>query len=185
MNVLGLDISTTTIGITILNEKGSLVLIDYVKPVGNILFEKIDSATNQLNEKLKYFTIDKIYAEQPNVMFSKGLSSAQVLGTILRFNGAILFTVCKKLNILNINEAMAISMRKKIIGIGRFPKGTNTKEEIFNWVQKYLNSSQQKVNWPLVEKGKNKGKFKPECYDMCDSFITALYGIRIEYGNNL
>jgi Holliday junction resolvasome RuvABC endonuclease subunit len=173
MNVLGIDCSTSTIGITILDEHENLILIDYIKPQGDNLFEKMESASKQIDEKIKLIPIHKIYAEQPNIMFSRGLSSAQVIATILRFNGAILFTLSQKYNIL-INEAMASSMRKKIIGIGRFPKGTNTKQEIFNWVQK---NSLQKINWPLMEKGKNKGKFKNECFDMADSYITALYGV--------
>ena len=181
MNILGVDISTTTIGLTILDENKNLILIDYIKPTGNTLFEKVDSAINQLNEKLKNFTVDKIYAEQPNVMFSKGLSSAQVLGTILRFNGSFLFTCCKKFNKLPI-EVMASSARKSIIGIGRYPKGVNAKEEVFKWINSNFKSS---FNWPLKDKGKKKGTIIPECYDMCDSLIIALYGVKKENGNNL
>lgn len=179
MNILGLDISTSTVGLTILDENKNLILIDYIKPVGDTLFEKLNSAIEQFDKKLKDFTVDKIYAEQPNMMFSKGLSSAQVLSTILRFNGAFLFTLCKKFNTFPI-EIMASSARKSIIGIGRYPKGVNAKEEVFKWI----NSNCKLFTWPLKNKGRNKGKIIPECYDMADSYIIALYGVKNESTTN-
>ena len=177
MNILGLDISTSTVGLCILDEHEKLIFIDYIKPTGNSLFEKLDSAVKQFNEKLKEFTVDKIYAEQPNVMFSKGLSSAQVIATVLRFNGGFLFTIKQKYGILNINEIMASSARKNTIGIGRYPKGVNAKEEVFKWVN---SNSKNSFNWPLKIKGKHKGQIIPECYDMCDAYIISAFGVKKE-----
>jgi hypothetical protein len=184
--ILGLDISTSTVGFTLMNLTGGVEMISYIKPKGKTMYEKVDTAFDAIDTKLsdsrfEDAVMSAIYAEAPNIMFRAGFSSAQVLSTILRFNGALLFTLSQKFNIL-IKEAMAISMRKQVIGKGRFAKGTDTKQEIFKWVKSQpdfpFNS-----HWPTIEKGKNKGKYAPEVYDMADSYIVAKYGLIHESRN--
>jgi hypothetical protein len=75
---------------------------------------------------------------------------------------------------------MASSARKSIIGIGRYPKGVNAKEEVFKWV----NSNCKPFTWPVKNKGRNKGKIISECYDMTDSWVIALFGVKNEEKNN-
>lgn len=180
--ILGLDISTSTVGFTLLNLTGDVVKMGYVKPIGSDYCAKVKSASKTLLYEIELEgPITSIYAEAPNMMFRTGFSSAQVISTIMRFNGAFLFTLYEKLNILP-NEAMAVSMRKQVIGVGRFKKGTNTKEEVFKWVQTQVSPLNPK--WPLIEKGKNQGKFMSECYDMADSYVVARYGLIYESRNS-
>ena len=68
---------------------------------------------------------------------------------------------------------MATSARKQVIGIGCWPKSINTKLEVLKWVQTQIPTYQ----WPIKEKGKNKGKLIAECFDLADSFIIAKYGV--------
>lgn len=183
--IIGLDISTSTVGFTLIGLTGNVVQMWFAKPKGENLYEKVDSAFQTIDVITKPHIvlngpITAIYAEAPNIMFRAGFSSAQVLSTILRFNGALLFTLHKKFNILP-NEAMAVSMRKQVIGVGRFKKGANTKEEVFQWVKPQVPNF---IHWPLIEKGKNKGKFAEECYDMADSYIVAKYGLIHESRNS-
>lgn len=170
MNVLGLDISTTTVGLTIVNEDG-LVMMDFVKPKGNTIFEKMDSGVEQLIAKIGKIKLDMIMAEQPNIMFQQGKSSAQTISKILRFNGAILFTLHRKFRIFP-DEIMTVSARKQVIGRGRFDKGVDPKEEVFKFVS-------QKVNPDAWVKCFNEktGKFKPERFDMADSWVIAMAGL--------
>ncbi len=169
MNILGLDISTTAIGICILNEK-EILLLDYVKPFGSDFLKKLDSSSSELINKLKPFKIDYIYAEKPNIMFSKGLSRAQVIAVVLRFNGALLFTLYREFNVLP-KEVMASSARKKVIGKGKFQ---DAKKAVFDYVYSIVGDS---INWPKKERGQNKGKFANECFDIADAYIIAKYGI--------
>jgi len=170
VNILGLDISTTTIGVCILNEKSEILLMTYVKPSGNNFLEKLDFASSELFNKLKSFQIDCIYTEQSNIMFSKGLSRAQVIATVLRFNGALLFALYKEFNILP-KEVMASSARKKVIGKGKF---IDAKKAVFDHVYSIVKDS---IDWPKKERGQNKGKFANECFDMADAYIVAKYGV--------
>lgn len=170
MNVLGLDISTTTIGVTVLNENG-VVLAIYLKPEGETVFEKVASALHQFDSSVK-IPIDYVYAEAPNIMFAKGMSTAQTIAKILRFNGAFLFTLYRRLNILPI-EVMAVSARKRVIGIGRFKE--KPKEAVFEWVKNNTD-----IVWPTMKKGKHQGEYSPECFDIADSYIVSKYGLIIE-----
>lgn len=179
--ILGLDISTSTVGFTLMNLSGAVEVIGYAKPIGKNLYEKVDSARQHIEVILwPYLTIKSpitsIYAEAPNIMFRAGFSSAQVLSTILRFNGALLFTLSKKFNTLP-KEAMAVSMRKQVIGVGRFKN--NPKAEVLKWVKSQPDFPFQGcLNWwPIVEKGKYKGQEASEQYDMADSYIVARYGL--------
>jgi hypothetical protein len=176
--ILGLDISTSTVGATVLNLTGGLECITYVKPIGTTMYEKVQSTFLTLRTRLVPFKITSIYAESPNIMFRAGFSSAQVLSTILKFNGALLFTLHVNFNTLP-KEAMAVSMRKQVTGHGRFAKGTDTKQEVLKWVTSEI----PWFTWPTIEKGKNKGKPLSECFDMADSYIVARYGLLHESGN--
>ena len=169
MNILGVDISTSTIGITILNEKKELIYWTYLKPRGNTLLQKVDSITNNIEELFKSYKIDKIICETPSISFNPGQSSAQVLAIILRFNGIIHYL----LNLysgLEINEIMASSARKRVTGRGTYPSGT-AKIQIFKWLQKTYTIPE---SFPRKKMGKNKGEYANECYDICDAWIIAL-----------
>lgn len=182
--ILGLDISTSTIGFTLLNLTGSVEYINYIKPEGNNIFEKVASATRSIDAYIWPYVqingpIKAIYAEAPNIMFQRGFSSAQTIATILRFNGAFLFTLYQKFNILP-KEVFATSARKQVIGIGRFK--LDPKEEVFKWVNSHIKYTYPHF-WPIISKGKNKGKLLHECFDMADSYIIAKYGLICESGN--
>jgi len=170
--ILGLDISTSTVGVTVLNLTGGLEFIGYVKPIGETMYEKVESALSQFKLLLAPFKITSIYAEQPNIMFKAGFSTAQTLSIILRFNGAFLFTVSQMYGILP-QEVMAVSARKQVTGHGRFAKGTDTKQEVLKWVSAQVLTA----IWPTIQKGKNKGNLATECFDMADSYIIARYGL--------
>lgn len=173
MHLLGVDISTTTIGLTILNEKKELVLIDYIKPNGNTFLEKALSVEQQFQEKIK-IPIDKIAAEQPSMMFKQGKSSAQIIATILRFNGIVHFILYKLYNIYP-QEMAASTARKLTTGVGIYKKPLNAKEECFKWLEKNV---QMPSSWPVKKQGQNKGQLADEAFDMSDSYIIALAALK-------
>lgn len=169
MYVLGVDISTSTIGIVILNEKKELIYYTYLKPKGDTLLQKIDSITKDIELIFTTYKIDKIICETPSISFNPGQSSAQVLATILRFNGIIHYLL-NLFSGLNIQEIMASSARKKVTGRGTYPSGT-AKREIFNWIKRTYTIPK---NFPIKKMGKNKGDYANECYDICDAWVVAL-----------
>ncbi len=173
MNILGVDISTTTIGIAIVNENEKLLYYEYMKPKGNNFIEKADSVSLLIQNLFQKHEIDKVIIETPNVRFSPGKSSAQTIATILRFNGIITY-------ILNLysktpsQEIFVTTARKKVTGRGMFPAGTAKKEVYLFLENKY---KKQFPEFEKHKKGKEIGLPIKEAYDVCDAWILALNGL--------
>ena len=57
----------------------------------------------------------------------------------------------------------------------------NTKEQVFKWARSH--SEMSTFEWPtkILKGGPDKGKMRhqPICYDICDSFVMALFGADI------
>ena len=170
--ILGLDISTSVVGYTIIDEDGNLHVLSYIK-ISNEkdLFEKADVVKNEL---LNYTDlITDVAIEEPLVMYKDGFSRAQILSTLSTFNGMISI-LCKFIYnctpiYYNVNNA-----RKTAFPLVKFPKGKNRKEII----QSAVSNRYPDVDWPLMAKGKNIGAFKKECFDMADSAVIALAHLR-------
>lgn len=157
-----------------MNSEQELLYYNYLKPKGDNFIEKINSIREELKSIIENNKIDKIICEEPSKSFKQGMSSAQVITTIFRFNGIIHFL----LSIYNSipTEIPATTARKKILGRGTFPSGT-AKIEVYNFLKlKYKDKFP--TDFPVLSKGKNKGQPTQEVYDVCDAWIVALSGIK-------
>lgn len=177
--IFGLDISTSCTGVAIVNEAGSVIHTTSFKPVGNTLVEKAISTKKflvGLHSSLGSPPIESIYIEQNLQKFRRGFSSAQVINTLARFNGMISYIAfeqfCIQPDYINVSEG------RKALGI-KVPRGSNTKEVIFEWCQQNYPS----VDWPTkkLKSGPRKGLviFDPCCYDISDALVTATAGLKI------
>ena len=176
---LGLDISTSCTGVSILDMTGKIVALSHFKPKGSTLVEKADSLRIFLvsfcsENKISKF--EKIYIEQNLQRFRRGFSSAQVINTLARFNGMISYIAYQEFDTqpeyVNVNEG------RKALGI-KIPRGSDTKEEILKWCQKqYVD-----VEWPekTLKSGPRKGLviLDPCCYDIADALVTARAGLKL------
>lgn len=169
--ILGLDISTSTVGISVINEKKEIILLDYIKPIGDNYIAKALDFSNKMNDMIK-MKIDKIMIERANMRFQEGKSKAQIIALILRFNGIVGFLLFTKFGIMP-EEITAISARKQVTGIGRYPKEVDQKLEVWKWV----NAQYPNREWPKKVRGPNKGNLANEAFDMSDATIVALSGV--------
>ena len=105
--VLGLDVSTKTIGIALyenLGEKGKLTALTHVTPKikplpptkTQELFDKCDIFDEQCLDKYKGFNITRVIIEEPLLRSN----NVNTVGTLLRFNGMISRAVYKKLGVV-------------------------------------------------------------------------------------
>jgi len=105
--ILGLDVSTKTIGIALyenLGEKGKLTALTHVTPKikplpptkTQELFEKCDIFDEQCLDKYKSFNITRVIIEEPLLRSN----NVNTVGTLLRFNGMISRAVYKKLGVV-------------------------------------------------------------------------------------
>lgn len=169
--VLGIDVSSTTIGYCILdiddNNIISLVKASYIKPIktGSII-ERIVDTRNIIKNVLEEAKPDYIAIEDI-IQYMKGKSTAQTIIMLTTFNRMIGLCAYDYLNdapqLFNV-----MSIRHGLKEGKELPK----KEDMPELVAKHL-----RITFPYERssKGKKKGAIKVESYDLADGIAVALY----------
>ena len=169
--LLGLDISTSITGVTII-EDGKIIETNYWDTRNKNRFPTIYAKAKLLKDKIEDIKsrhqIEHIYIEQSLHSFRSGFSSAQTLSTLSRFNGIVSWMCYEVFNIQP--EMIAATSARKQAGVG-IKRGDNAKEKVLQFIiDKY----------PDVEIQYTKhGNPKPGILDMCDSIIIAIAGHKI------
>ena len=162
--ILGLDVSTSITGATIIDDSGKVIYNDaWDTRKYKSIFEKAEF----VNEKISNLPVkpDRIYIEQSLQSFRSGFSSAKTLSTLSRFNGIVSWICYQRYTIEPIYLA-AVSARKAC-GI-TVPRGTKAKQVV---IQHVLD------NVPGFEVQYTKhGNPKPGSYDRADSLVIAKAG---------
>ena len=167
--ILGLDISTSITGVTVLDNDGKVVFNEAWdfrnKKYFPTLFEKGFEIKELLYQLKKDYDITSVYIEQSLQSFRSGFSSAKTLSTLSRFNGIVSW-LCYEAYELKPEYIAATSARKKC-GI-KIPKGVKAKQVVIKYVV-------DNVPDVLIEYTKH-GNPKPQCFDMADSWVIARAG---------
>ena len=201
--ILGLDVSTTTIGVCLMlndgSEYGKIIELTHVSPKVSskidkteALFIKTEIFRNEFLKKYKDFGITKVVIEEP-LLKSNNVNTA---GTLLRFNGMISLAVYEELGV-KANYISSYDARKysfpEFMAIRKFGKDGK------QYDSKKIISSIKKGNlvlfgafpWDIDKKtlmqGKvseiftdiewlydKKGELKKENFDASDSYVAAL-----------
>jgi len=163
--ILGLDISTSITGITIL-DRGNVILNEAWDTRKYKNFFKKACVIHGKLEDIRYkYEITHIYIEQSLQSFRSGFSSAKTLSTLSRFNGIVSW-ICYSFFNIEPEYIAATSARKKC-GI-TVPKGSKAKQEVIKFVLD---------NVPDVDIMYTKhGNPRPECFDKADSWVIANAG---------
>jgi hypothetical protein len=179
--ILGLDVSTKTIGISLFNNSGQLLELTHIspkiKPVPETkteeLIKKADLFADFISKYSK-MNIKHVLIEEPLLRSN----NVNTVGTLLRFNGMVT-KICY--DILDITpeyistydarkyafpELMTPNAGNKVVLFGSYPKDVDKKRVIWDLVSK----REPKINW-LLDK---KGALKKENFDMSDSYTVAL-----------
>ena len=166
--VLGLDISSTTIGWCILEideqtNNINFINASYLKPLKNgDSIERIVDTRNKIKDIIDKYKPDYIGIEDI-IKFMKGKSSAQTIIMLTTYNRMTCLVVYDYLSRSpELFSVMAIRHGLKINKI--FPK----KEDMPELVAKHL-----AISFPYQLNKKNK--IKVESYDMADGISVALY----------
>lgn len=164
---LGLDISTSITGFTLLSDSGDVFLCDYIDLKKNEnVFDKAKKVETQLKNKVfDLYDVKQVWIEESLQMFSSGMSSAKTLATLTKFNGIVSWIIWDKFGIKS-DYIAAVSARKQI-GLS-VKKGQRGKDVVMKHML-------DKEPWFVVEYGRT-GKIKPYFYDMADSFVIAQAG---------
>ena len=166
--ILGLDISTSITGVTIMEEENILESFYFDtrnKKKYPSLYEKAESIQHCFEDIKSKHNITNIYIEQSLQSFRSGFSSAKTLSTLSRFNGIISWNCYRIFNVKP--EMIAASSARKLAGV-EIKRGDNAKEKVLQFIiDKYPDIDIQYTK---------HGNPKPGTLDMCDSIVIALAG---------
>ena len=168
MIILGLDISTSITGVTLLDEKNNTLLCESWDTRNKKHFPTLFHKAQHVRERLfgLGYPIKKVYIEQSLQSFRSGFSSAQTLSTLARFNGIISWICYHDLNV--IPQYIAAPSARKLCEL-KVPRGTKAKEVA---LQFFLDNGNE------IEYTKH-GNPKPGSYDRADSWVIAKAGHRL------
>lgn len=165
--ILGLDISTSITGATILDPQGQVVYNEAwdTRKFKNI-FEKAEYIEEQINKLCSNgYGIEKVFIEQSLQSFRSGFSSAKTLSTLSRFNGIVSWMVYRILR--KEPEYIAATSARKLCGI-KVPRGTKAKEVVLNFLLD--NEPSFGISYTRF------GNPTPDSYDRADSLVVARAG---------
>jgi len=162
--ILGLDISTSIVGVCVMNDN-KIVYTEYIdlRKTGNF-FEKAKKVQDSLKEIKKNHNIEHIFIEQALMFFRRGGSTAKTMSVLQRFNGIISWQ-CYQLFDMEPNYVTPISARSKC-GI-KVAKGKKAKEVV---MEHFIESQEFEIIYT------RHGNVQKYCYDIADAIVVARAG---------
>ena len=164
--ILGLDISTSITGYTILDDAGEIIACDHIdlRKEKNF-FNKIQMVNARLEDLLVDYNIEHVYIEQSLQSFRSGFSSAQTLSLLSKINGIVSW-LCYNL-FGGEPHYLAATSARKLCGI-KVPKGQKAKAVSLQFVID---------NVPGFEVQYTRhGNPRPGYADRSDSYVIAKAG---------
>lgn len=172
---IGLDISTSIVGISFFSKSKELIDLKAInlKKI-KCIFSKANKVKEDFADIVENYNLEEdveVAIEESFQSFSKGFSSAKTLSQLNRFNGIVSYLSSFIFNCVpvyvNVNSArkiLQIKLDKKL--------NISTKDQVFNWVRE-----QEEFTWPTktLKSGPNKGlvKYDESCYDMSDAYVIC------------
>tara|TARA_R110000824_G_scaffold5923_4_gene27072 strand:- start:1711 stop:2250 length:540 start_codon:yes stop_codon:yes gene_type:complete len=169
---LGLDISTSITGATLVDDVGQVMYCEAWDMRNKKYFPDLWSKANFVKDRLldlkAMFVVKHIFVEQSLQAFRPGFSSAKTLLTLASFNGIVSYICQDELGIKP--EFIGASTARKSNGI-KIPRGEKAKKVVLDFV---LDNEPDFV----VEYTKQENP-KPGSYDRADSLIIARAGYNL------
>jgi hypothetical protein len=170
--ILGLDISTSITGMSVIGDDGRIVYCEAVDTRNKRLFPTLLFKAYVIKSKLEDiqqdYPIDEIFIEESLQSFRSGFSSAKTLSTLSKINGIISYIVWELWN--REPEYVASTSARKLCGI-KVPRGQKAKQVVLNYL---LDTDPD-----FAVEYTSKGNPKPASYDRADSLIIARAGLEI------
>lgn len=171
MVTIGLDISSSKIGIAVLDKDENIILSEVIKFKSNTTLEdRAQKFEKRMRELEKAYVPYCVYIEQPALMFKGGKTTAQTMAKLQRFNGMCSYIAYVVFNMVPtlVNPRSARSRLNL-----KIPRGQNAKKIIIEWVtEKY--KEQFKYNMT------RHGNPQPGTDDRADAIVVALGGIKLD-----
>ena len=167
--ILGIDISTSKIGISIIDYKENLILSELLKMKPTDSLEKRTEIFNQKMIQIRRkHDIKNIFIEQPYMAFSGGKTTAVTMAKLQRFNGMCCYAIYDLFgfpaSLIQANKARGLVELK-------IKRGDNTKLKVIEWVSK-------KYPKDFIVEYTRHGNPKPGTDDKADAIVIANAGLK-------
>jgi Holliday junction resolvasome RuvABC endonuclease subunit len=164
--ILGLDISTSITGYTVLDYEGNILACDHLDlRKEKDFFKKIQIVSSCLEAVNDEYEIEQVYIEQSLQSFRSGFSSAQTLSLLSKINGIVSW-LCYNM-FYGEPKYLAATSARKLCGI-KIPKGQKAKKVSLQFVV-------DNVPGFDVEYTRH-GNPRPGYTDRSDSYVIARAG---------
>lgn len=169
--ILGLDISTSVVGIALFNSTYNLQELSYVKfKPGTNLFIKLDEFIKFFENKYSDIKLEHIHIEEPLKKFKGKFSNADTIQKLTQMNSLISGYLYKKFNLIP-QYFNVITARSIVFPELKIPQNhPNKKYLIWEAVMK----AEPKITWMYSS---TTHKLKDENFDMCDAWVAGMAGI--------
>ena len=169
--ILGLDISTSITGATIIHD--NKIIYSEAWDLRNKnkypdMYAKAKFIVDKLQDIDAYYSVKRVYIEKSLQMFRIGFSSAKTLSILSSFNGIVSFLCYQELGIKP--EHVSASSARKACGI-KIPKGQKAKRVVLDYLLD--NEPQFKVEYTSA------GNPKPKYYYIAESIVIARAGQKL------
>ena len=169
MKILGLDISSSKIGIALLDDE-EIVISDVLKFKSNqSLEERAALFERRMREVNKHYVVFDVYVEQPAIMFRGGKTTAFTMATLQRFNGMCCYILSQIYEV----EAVLVNPNsaRSVLGI-KVPRKVPGKEKKKAIIENISERFGEQFQYNLTRQGKPQ----PGTDDRADALVVALAG---------
>lgn len=167
--IYGFDVSTTCVGISVLDRSENLVYYTHKKLLSSMsLEERAEIVMVEFGELVKRYSPCEVYVEEPAKMFGSK-STAHTMGILNRFNGMICYGIhC----VTGVSPGLVnVRVARRILGI-RQVRGMS-KREVKKSVIDYIEGRYEGYSYEVTRYGNPR----PGTDDECDAIVIALAGM--------
>ena len=169
--ILGLDISTTIVGVALLNDEGKLIVSSHWDiSKQETLFEKAEMVGSLLWELKTEHKIEKVFIETALKKFFPGKSRADTIIKLAKFNGIVSWlcfdTFGEAPAFINVNTA------RTLYGLS-FPRGTKGPQRKKMVIESVVDKEKNAFSYEMARGGKN---YKRGTDDRADAIVIARAG---------
>jgi Holliday junction resolvasome RuvABC endonuclease subunit len=168
--ILGIDISTSKIGISIIDYNEKLILSELIKmKTSDSLEVRAKIFNKRMIEIRGNYDIKHIFIEQPFMAFSGGKTTAVTMAKLQRFNGMCCYAIYDLYgfagSLIQANKARGLVELK-------IKRGDKTKLKVIEWVK-------EKYPKDFIVEYTRHGNPKPGTDDKADAIVIANAGLKL------
>lgn len=182
MRIIGVDASTSATGIVIIDDEQLLFYGAETFKKCNTFWEKCDRIHSYMDGLYKSFgKVDSFFIEEPMKRFSIGMSSAETISTLQRFNGIVCYLTRDVFGVEP--NYVNVSAARRACGIKVVQKkkagGKNAKEQVY---EAMMASELSHITWPTKQRS---DKIVDWSRDVVDAYVVAKGGMNILKGHKV